>query len=87
MKKQLRVHYDEEGDFLEIASGIPTRCYAEEVQPGVFVRRDEKTKKVKSIGILSFKKRTHKLKDVEISLPYEVSFTPLHQQMKHGSVI
>jgi len=58
MKGPMRVHYDEEGDFLEIGVGKPTKCYAEEVKPGVFIRIDEKSEEVKSIGILSFKKRT-----------------------------
>jgi len=82
MKKQLRVHYDEEGDFLEIAAGTPTKCYAEEIQPGIFVRIDEKTKKVKSIGILSFKKRTKQVNDINLNIPLEVNFTPLQQSLK-----
>ena len=45
----MRVHYDEEGDFLEIAVGKPTKCYASEVEPGVFLRIDEKSEQVKSV--------------------------------------
>jgi len=82
MKKQLRVHYDEEGDFLEIAAGTPTKCYAEEIQPGVFIRIDEKTKKVKSIGIFSFKKRTKQAMDVNLNLPLEINFSSLQQPLQ-----
>ena len=72
MKKSTRLHYDEEADFLEIFIGEPSNCYAEEVEPGVFIRKDEKTEEVKSIGILSFKKRSKGLKDIEISLPLKM---------------
>lgn len=73
MKGQMRVHYDEEGDFLEILIGKPTECYASEIEPGVFLRRDEKTDEVKSIGILSFKKRAKSLKDVHLDLPLDIT--------------
>ncbi len=71
----MNVYYDEEGDFLEIALGEPTKCYAEEVEPGVFLRIDEKTKEVKSVGILSFKRRSKDLKDIKLNLPIEVNFS------------
>ncbi len=75
MKEPLRVYYDEEGDFLEISFGKPTRCYATEIEPGVFLRKDEKTKEVKSIGILGFRKRSKKLKDIEVQLPIKVTLS------------
>ena len=71
----MRVYYDEEGDFLEISIGKPTECYATEVEPGVFIRKDEKTEEVKSVGILGFKKRSKQLKDIELRLPVGVTFT------------
>lgn len=52
MKCPMNVYYDEEGDFLEISIGKPTKCYAEEVKPGIFLRKDEKTNDVRSIGIV-----------------------------------
>ncbi|MEK6837498.1 MAG: DUF2283 domain-containing protein [Nanoarchaeota archaeon] len=75
MKEPMRVYYDEEGDFLEISIGKPTECYATEVEPGVFIRKDEKTEEVKSVGILGFKKRSKQLKDIELRLPVGVTFT------------
>ena len=65
----MKVYYDEEGDFLEISIGNPTACIADEVEPGIFLRKDEKTKQIKSIGILNFKSRSKKPKDIEIFLP------------------
>ncbi|HIH17972.1 MAG TPA: DUF2283 domain-containing protein [Nanoarchaeota archaeon] len=71
------IYYDTEGDFLEISLGEPSVCYAEEPEEGVFIRKDEKTGEIKSIGILSFKKRTQILKkllqETHINLPLEIS--------------
>ncbi|MEK6823796.1 MAG: DUF2283 domain-containing protein [Nanoarchaeota archaeon] len=51
------LHYNEETDFLELYFGESSKCYAEEIEPGVFVRKDQKTREIKSIEILAFKKR------------------------------
>ena len=77
MSNELNLYYDEEGDFLEISVGKPTKCYASEVKPGVFLRIDEKSEEVKSIGILGFKKRTKNLKDIKLDIPVEVNFSPV----------
>ena len=71
----MRVHYDGEGDFLEISIGKPTQCHATEIEPGVFLRKDEKTNKVKSIGILGFKQRSKDIRDIELKLPLKLSIT------------
>ena len=72
------IYYDEEGDFLEITFGLPpTKEYSEEIEPGVFITKDEDTEEVKGIGILSFKKRTSILKELlqrlKLKLPLEIS--------------
>lgn len=74
MKGKMNIYYDEEGDFLEISVGKPTKSIAEEVQDGVFLRKDEETGEVKSIGILGFKKRAN-LKDIELKLPVEINLS------------
>ena len=74
----MRVYYDEEGDFLEISIGKPTKSFAEEVKPGIFLRFDEKTEQVKSVGILNFKNRAKDLKDIKLELPVEVNFSALN---------
>ncbi|HLC32967.1 MAG TPA: DUF2283 domain-containing protein [Candidatus Nanoarchaeia archaeon] len=74
MKGPMRVYYDEESDFLEISVGKPTKCYADEVKPGIFLRKDEKTHEIKSIGILSFKKRSA-AKDIELNLPVNIAIS------------
>ena len=69
----MRVHYDEEGDFLEISIDKPTKCYAEEIQPGIFIRKSEINDEVKSIAILGFKQKSKELQDIELMLPVELS--------------
>ena len=59
--KTYEIYYDEPGDFLEIFFGEPAKCYTEESEPDIFIRKDQETDEVKSIGILSFKKRGAKI--------------------------
>ena len=51
------IYYDEEADFLELYFGEPSECHAEEIEEGIFVRRDKRTNEIKSIEIIAFKKR------------------------------
>lgn len=60
MKRKVRIYYDKESDFLEISLGKPTASYTEELERGVFLRRDEQTNEIKSLGIIDFKKKTKK---------------------------
>ena len=78
MKESMRVYYDEAGDFLEISIGKHTKSYAEEVKPGIFLRFDDKTEQVKSVGILNFKSRAKNLKDIKLELPVEVNFSSIN---------
>ena len=77
MKGPMKVYYDEEGDFLEISVGKPSKCYASELGHGVFLRIDEKSEEVRSIGILGFKKRAKDLKDIKLDIPVEVNFSAI----------
>ena len=77
MKGPMKVYYDEEGDFLEISVGKPSKCYASELGQGLFLRIDEKSEEVKSVGILSFKKRSKDLQDIRLDIPVEVNFSTL----------
>ena len=72
------IYYDELGDFLEIFFGEPTKCYTEEPEQGIFIRKDQKTSEIKSIGIVSFKKRgvhvlNKLLTQINKSLPINIS--------------
>ena len=52
MKGQMRVYYDEEGDFLEIRVGAPRANYGNHVNDDIVIFRDEKTDEAVGIGIL-----------------------------------
>ncbi len=72
------IYYDEIGDFLEVFFGEPTKCYTEEPKQGIFIRKDRETNEIKSIGILSFKKRgtqilTKLLLQINKKLPLQIS--------------
>ena len=74
------IYYDEAGDFLEITFGVPPKTeYSEEIEPGVFITKDEKTNEIKGVGILSFKKRVQILKEVlnkiNKKLPLEINLS------------
>jgi len=71
----MRVHYDIEGDFLEISIGNSTECYADEIEPGIFLRKDEKTNEVRGVGILGFKQKSKKMQDIEVMLPLKLSIS------------
>ncbi|MBU2615487.1 MAG: DUF2283 domain-containing protein [Nanoarchaeota archaeon] len=74
MKNKTRLYYDEDGDFLEISVGEPSECYAEEIEPGIFLRLDKKTGEIKSISVLDFRKRSHS-RDIEFSFPIGFDLT------------
>jgi len=71
------MYYDEDGDFLEISLGEPAEeGTTDETEPGIFITRDIKTKRVTDIGILDFKRRCHILgeifKKMEIDFPLSI---------------
>ena len=74
------IYYDEEGDFLEITFGeVPENEYSEQIEPGIFVTKNEKTNELYSLGILGFKKRCHILKELlkrfNLKFPLTISFS------------
>jgi len=66
MKNKLFVHYDEDGDLLEIRIGEPTESYYNDLGNDVFERRDEKTDELSGLAIFNFKKRAENGIDVEL---------------------
>lgn len=75
------VFYDGEADFLEVFIGSPSKCLTDEPEEGVFIRRDEKTNEVKSVGIFSFSKRIEILKiilqKVNVNFPLDINLASL----------
>jgi len=75
MKNKLHIYYDEEGDFLELRAGKLTPSVYNDIGNDIFQRIDEKTKKVKGFAIFNFKKRTEKLKSIDVLLPIELKIS------------
>ncbi len=71
MKQEMNVYYDEEGDYLEIASGDISNCYFDNTGNGIFKIVDKSTGEIKGIAIFSFKTRTKSLDELKVSLPFE----------------
>jgi len=77
MNGQMKIYYDEEGDFLEIfiKKGVPN--YGEEIAPGITVFKEEDTDEIIGVGILNFRKKAKYLNEIELNLPFEVNFSGL----------
>ena len=78
MKEPIDIHYDPEADLLEILfKESPNDGHSEEIEPGVFIHRNEKDNEIYGIGIISFKKRPHLLneilKRININLPFSIT--------------
>ena len=73
MKSLRNIYYDDEGDYLEFSTGKPVKGYFRDFGDGIFQRIDEKTGKTIGIGILNFKKRTRKIKDIKLELPVKLT--------------
>lgn len=70
MRQKMHIHWDPEGDHLEVRFGKPTPSYYEEVGDDVFERRDEKTGKVMGFAFFNVQKRKAKvLQDIVVDLP------------------
>ena len=75
MKGNLKIYYDEEGDFLELHIGKFREGYFRNLGKGIFERIDNKTGKVTGIAIASFKKRTEGPKELEVTLPMKIELS------------
>ncbi len=72
MKTNLNLYYDEEGDFLEISMGKYSEGYFKNLGNDIFERIDKKTKKTTGVAVFNFKKRTEKLDDINVELPFKI---------------
>ncbi len=72
MKGNMRIYYDEEGDYLEIFIGNPCPNYGEDIASGITIFKDEKTDEIIGVGILNFRKKAKSLTDIELHLPFKI---------------
>ena len=68
MKKKMFIHYNPEGDYLEVRFGKATPSYFEPIGDDTFERRDEETKEVKGYAFFNVKKRENQ-KGIEVDIP------------------
>ena len=73
MKEKFVMHYNEEGDLLELRIGEATDSYFEDFGNDIFERVDRKTGEIKGLAIFNFKKRIEKDLDINIELPFDIS--------------
>ena len=72
MKGQISIHYDEEGDFLEIMFGEPRSDYGDHLSEDIVLFKDQETNEILGVGIFNFKKRAKNLKDILAELPFTI---------------
>jgi uncharacterized protein YuzE len=77
MEKQMRIYYDEEGDFLQIMFTESRKDYGDHVNKDIVLFKDEKTDELIGIGIYNFKKQSQNLKDIMVSLPVKITLEEL----------
>ena len=70
--ENMKLYYDDEGDFLEITMGDISNCYFDNMGNGIFQIVDKSTKEVMGVAIFSFKARTKGLDEVKLSLPFRL---------------
>lgn len=75
MKGKMHIHYDKEGDFLEIRAGKPVKGYFNDLGNDLFERVNEKTGKVIGIAVFNFRKRANKPKGIEVATPLEIEIS------------
>ncbi len=67
-KKKMSIHYDKEGDYLEIRFGKATPSYFKDIGDDVFERRDESTDELRGYAIYNVQKRKC-IQDIDVLLP------------------
>jgi hypothetical protein len=70
MKQKMFIHWDPDGDFLEVRFGKLTASYYEDIGNDIFERRDEKTEKLMGYAFFNVQKRKNKQpQDLTIDIP------------------
>ena len=72
MAKNMKMHYDEEADYLEIFVGEPREDYGEHISKDIVIFKYEDNDQLYGVGIFNFKKRAANLNDVLSKLPVSI---------------
>jgi len=57
MEKKISISYDKEADVMYLIFGEPVKAEAEEIEEGIFVRYQPKTKEVAGLTVVNFSKK------------------------------
>ena len=68
----MHIHYDEEGDYIEIFIAKPRANYGEDLDNDITIFKDQKTDEILGLGILNFKQKSKNIKDIEVNLPFKI---------------
>ncbi|MEK6951095.1 MAG: DUF2283 domain-containing protein [Nanoarchaeota archaeon] len=68
MNQKLHIHWDPEGDHLEVRFGEAKPSYYEDLGDDVFERRDEETDQIMGYAFFNVQKRKQ-LCDLEVEMP------------------
>ena len=79
MKQKLTIHWDKEGDFLELQFGKPTTAYYKDAGDDLFERKDEETDEIKGYAIFNVQKRKQG-KDLVVTLPKSICYEETHSK-------
>lgn len=77
MEGEMRIYYDEEGDYLTIFIGNSKPNYGEDIEEDVTLFKDQGTNEIIGLGILNFREKAKSLKDIELKLPFKINFSAL----------
>lgn len=69
--KNITLHYDEDGDYLEIYFGKIKKGHFRKINKELFERVDEKTGRVVGYAIFNFKERLSE--DLRLKIPQEIT--------------
>ena len=73
-KNKMHIHYDAQGDFLEVRFGKPRPSVYDYIGDDTFERRDRKTKEIFGYAFYNVKNREKKQpQDIEIDIPLLIS--------------
>jgi uncharacterized protein YuzE len=77
MEGKMNLHYDDEGDYLEIFIEGQSPTYGEEIGDDITLLKNEKTGEIVGISILNFKHRTSSLQHINLNLPFKINFSAI----------
>lgn len=75
-RKKMSFSYDKQADVLYLSVGKPQKSLTREVEDGILLRFDQKTKEITGLTILDFEARFQKAKPRSIDINLEAHLQP-----------